>query len=101
MNVQYSLEEQETTINVFPSVVSKKAEVYTCIPQMMKRLRKLAEDYPSEVAMNEHGGYIDATVPSAWIKIAPKRKSTMTEEQRQAAAERIRAINNAKKEASS
>lgn len=89
MKKSYSFDEQETTINMFPANVSKTSEVFSCIPVMMNRLRKLAVDYPSDVALRDNEDCVFATVPSSWIKIAPKRKSNMTEEQRQANKERL------------
>jgi len=66
---------------------------------MVQRLLKLQEEYPDEVAVIEGDGYIDATVPREWIKIQPKRKSNMTEEQKQASIDRLAAYRAAKKEA--
>lgn len=91
----YGMDDQETTINMYPASVSKTAEVYTCIPAMMQRLINLQKEYPSEVAIIDGNGYIDATVPRDWIKIQPKRRCNMTDEQRRKAAERL---NKAKKD---
>ena len=44
MKKSYSFDEQETTINMFPANVYKTSEVFSCIPVMMTRLRKLAVD---------------------------------------------------------
>ena len=82
----YELEEQETTINLYPKQVSDKAEVYTCIPHMITQLRKLQSANPDDVSITETDGAVDATVPRDWVKIQPKRRSNMTEEQKQAAA---------------
>jgi len=82
MQSPYTLDEQETTINVLPANVSKTAEVYTCIPNMIEKIKKLAEDYPDDVVVVESDGYVNATVPREWIKIQPKRKSSMTDEQK-------------------
>ena len=51
MRSQYSLEEQETTINVFPRGISDQAEVYTCIPSMVQRLTKLHKSHPDEMSV--------------------------------------------------
>ena len=91
-------DEQETIINVFPSIVSKIAEVYTCIPCTIQRLTKLKQQYPDEVTLVEKDDGVEAQVPSEWIRISPKRRSFMTEEQRQAKAELMKALNAAKKE---
>lgn len=57
-------------------------------------IRKLAEEFPEKVqiiAVNEDGS-IFAHVPSSWMKIQPPRKVEMTDEQKAAAAERLRAV---------
>lgn len=89
MSHNYTIDEQETIINMLPATVSKQAEIYSCVPQMVSRLRKLAEDNPKDVAIMEDDGAVTATVPLSWIKIAPKIKRQMTEEQRQANIERL------------
>lgn len=101
MSVSYSLEEQETTINVFPSTVSKQAEIFTCIPSMINKMRKLAEENPHDVAIRESDGCVFCTVPVDWIRIAPKRKCTLTDEQKKANAERLAAYREAKLNATS
>ena len=63
MRSPYTVDEQETTINMFPANVSETAEIYTCIPFMMQRLVDLQKEYPNDVAIVEGDGYIDATVP--------------------------------------
>ena len=98
MKTQYALEEQETTINVFPKAVSDRALVFTCIPNMVKRIKKLHDDYPDDVILNEGDGFVDASVPRGWVKIQPKRKCTLTEEQKRANADRLAALRS-KKEA--
>ncbi len=97
MKHSYSFDEQETTINMFPANVSKTAEVFSCIPAMMNRLRKLAEDYPGDVALREDDGCIFCTLPVSWIRVSPKRKVTMTEEQRQENIARLARYREAKK----
>ena len=99
MKTQYALEEQETTINVFPKNVSDRALVFTCIPNMVKRIKKLRDDYPDDVVLTEGDGFVDASIPRGWVKIQPKRKCTLTEEQKRANAERLAALREAKKEA--
>ncbi len=83
MKHSYSFDEQETTINMFPA--------------MMNRLRKLAEDYPGDVALREDDGCIFCTLPVSWIRVSPKRKVTMTEEQRQENIARLARYREAKK----
>lgn len=96
MRSQYSTDEQETIINMFPSSISKTAEVYTCIPNVIQHILKLYEEHPDDVVVVEGDGYINATVPREWIKIQPKRKCNLTEEQRREAAERLIALRKAK-----
>ena len=96
MKRPYQIDEQETTINVFPATISGDAEVYSCIPQMIKRLRQLHTRYPDDVSILEKQGAVTATVPRGWIKIQPKRKCTLSEEQKRANAERLRAVRESK-----
>ena len=97
MKRSYSFDEQETTINMFPANVSKTAEIFSCIPAMMNKLRELAVSHPSDVAIKDNEDCVFATVPTSWIKISPKRKSNMTEEQRKANTERLMRYMEAKK----
>lgn len=60
----------------------------------IKRIKKLTEEYPNEVkliAENEDGS-ITIHCPKSWFKVRPPVKRNYTEEQRQAAAERMRSI---------
>ena len=92
------MEEQETTINLVPARISRKAEVYSCIPDTMKRLRKFAGDRPEAVRIIKDDGLsVTAELDRSWIRIAPKRQ--VSEEQRKAMADRL-AASRAKKEAS-
>lgn len=96
MKQSYSMDEQETTINMFPPSVSNKAEIFSCVPAMINRLRKMAEDHPADVAIREDNGCVFCTVPVSWVRIAPKRKCTLTEEQKQANAKRLAEYREAK-----
>lgn len=97
MGMVYSPDEQETTINIFHPTISKQAEVFTCIPAMMNRLRDLATEYPQDVAIVEKDGCVTATIPVSWVKVAPKRKCYLTDEQKKANAERLARYREAKK----
>ena len=82
------IEDQETTISFAPNRICKSAEVYTCMPNMLNRIRKLAETRPDCVKIQRDlGDYLFAEVDSSCIKIIPKRK--FSEEQRAAVAERL------------
>lgn len=91
-----SIDEQETIINMFPKKMSKHAEIYSCIPAMENRLRRFAENNPKEVTIIEKDDAVFATVPASWIRITPKRKCHLTDEQKKANAERLRAYKEAK-----
>ena len=54
-------------------------------------MRKLKELHPDEVDIAKDGGnYILAHFPAKWVHINPPRKITLTDEQRQALAERLK-----------
>ena len=96
MNKPIPFDEQETVIIMYPPQVSKAAEVYSCMPNMLKKLRKLAETRPDCVRIKQDlGDAIFVDMDRSCVKISPKRK--LTEEQRAAASERLakgRAIKN-------
>lgn len=58
------------------------------------RMAKLAEQYPDQVQITvkpeDNDGCLNAYFPAKWLKITPPIKRNMTEEQRMAAAERMR-----------
>ena len=61
-------------------------------------LRRLKEAHPDEVeivAENPDGSLL-AHLPYSWMRIVPKKKVVMSEEQRAEAAERLRAAREAK-----
>lgn len=88
--IPVTLDEQETTINLYPKQVSDRAEVYSCIPSMMAKLRKLAENFPDDVAIEKEDEIgLFANVPQSWITIRKPRQMNYTEEQKQAMRERL------------
>lgn len=88
MNKRTPYDEQETVITISAPQVSRKAEVYTCIPSMFKKIKKLAETRPDCVRIKQDlGDALFAEVDSSCIKISPKRR--MSDEQRAAAAKRL------------
>lgn len=90
MDDKVTMEEQETTINIFPAQVSKTAEIYSCIPAMVKRLKKLAVNRPDAVRiLHDDGRSVTAEVDRSCIKVSPKR--IVSDEQRKAASERLAA----------
>lgn len=90
-------EEQETIINLSPADKGK-AIVYTCVPNMVKRLYQYAGEYPGQVKVIADDGYgVDASIPAGWVTVKPRKKREMSEEQRQAAVARLAAARERKK----
>ena len=88
MDKRIPYEEQETVIVVPVSKISKKADVYTCVPTMLKKLKNLAESRPDCVQIKRDlGDAVFAEVDSKCVRITPKR--ILSEEQRRAASERL------------
>ena len=60
----------------------------------VNRLRKLAHEKPGECVIlkqpEDNEGFIYAKVPQKWVKIAPPRTVELTDEQREALAERVK-----------
>ena len=79
----------ETSINRM--VGDKFCSVYTGEKKFVEELRHYAKEYPNDVKIKSLGwGCVEAQVPFSWFKfVRPKRKYNMSEEQRQAAAERL------------
>lgn len=70
------------------------ATFYSGERKLINKILKLAEERPDEVkiiCMPEYNdGHILAHIPKSWLKISPPAKRTLSEEQRAAAAERMR-----------
>lgn len=66
--------------------------VYTGERKFISQLLQFQQDYPNEIELKDYGdGHIGAKVPSNWFRfIKPPTKRNMTEEQRQAASERMK-----------
>ena len=91
-SVSVSLDEMETTINLYPKQVQDYAEIYSCIPATMNKLRKLAASDPDCVRIEKEDEIgIFAQVPSSWISIRRPKQMNMSDEQRAAAAARLQA----------
>ena len=58
---------------------------------MLRRLKAAHPDEVEIVAENADGSVM-AHLPYTWMRIVPKRKVVMSEEQKAAAAERMRAV---------
>lgn len=65
----------------------------TSEPKWIKKLTTLAKTHPDEVQIiytpEQNEGMLYAHVPKTWLKVTPPKKMTLTDEQRQAAAERL------------
>lgn len=59
----------------------------------INKIHKLAEEYPDKVQIirepHDNDGCIYTQLPSSWLKIQPKRKIEMTEEEKDALRERL------------
>lgn len=74
----------------------KSGEISTNERSWINKLTKLADKYPDEVKVimrpEENYGVLLIDIPKSWFKISPPRKSNMTDEQKAAAAERMRSV---------
>lgn len=83
--------EQETIINF--NEEEKTASVYTFNKRLQRKLARLAEEYPDECRKAktwQPGESVEYIVPKKWIKVNAPR--VLTEEQKQAASERAKAM---------
>ena len=82
--------EQETILNY--NEEEQEASVYTHHKALINKLHRLADQYPEACRLikESHAGRaVEYTVPKRWIKVSPPRRSTMSAEQKKAAAERL------------
>lgn len=60
----------------------------------IRKIRNLKEQYPDRVTIEyepeTNDGCICAKIPVEWVRVQPKRANYMTEEQKRAAAERLK-----------
>lgn len=73
-------------------------------PMWIRKILKLAEKHPEDVRIAEYrkGESICVNLPKSWFKVSPPRRKTtrvMTDEQKAVAAERMRKIAEARREA--
>ena len=80
--------------------VDKYATFCSSERKWVNKMLNLHDTYPEQVQITEHpdtnGGVIVAHIPKTWLKISPPKKVQLTEEQRLAAAERLRIAREAK-----
>lgn len=66
------------------------ATFYTTEAKWMRKIKALQQDYPNDIKIiNEDDETLLVHLPKSWMRIAPPRKMTLTDEQRAAAAERM------------
>lgn len=72
----------------------KIATFYSAERKWINKILRLAEDRSGEVTIlaypDDNDGAILAHIPKSWMKVSPPAKRTMTDDQRAAAAERLR-----------
>lgn len=96
--MELTRQERETII-VF-NEEEKTAKVFTYNGKLQRKLKDLAEKFPDHCIFdfeNGHGG-VSYTVNKKLVSIKMPQTKVMTEEQRQAAAERMRALRQRQKE---
>lgn len=99
MSVSVTLDEMETTINLFPSQVQQHAEIYSSTSAMIRKLRKLASDNPADVVIEKEDEIgIFVQVPAKWIQIRKPKQMHYSDEQRTEAAARLAAAREKRKE---
>jgi imidazolonepropionase-like amidohydrolase len=76
------------------------AVISTDEKKWVNKLYKLAEEYPNEVEIRSEykDGFVTAHVPKEWVRVRPPAKREMTDEQKQAAAERLTQARKRKKD---
>ena len=98
--ISYSRLEQETIVNF--NEEEAEARVYTFNKSLQTRLQKLTVERPDECRLDPdqrltENGAAAFIVPKRWVKVAPPRTVTMSEEQAEAARERLKVAREAKK----
>ena len=89
---------KETVVGYIDS--DKHASLCSGERKWINRILKLKEEHPEEIDIKEYPesnqGIILAHFPKKWLKINPPRQ--MSEEQKAAAAERLKAMHNKEKD---
>lgn len=85
---------RETTIEHISG--RSQTTVFSSERRWMNVLLRLRETHPDEMdcVVSDDGESLIAHVPAEWIKLSPKRRSSLTPEQREAAAQRLRSARN-------
>jgi len=82
-----SLDEQETSISLSPQ--DQNAVVYSCEPAVIRRLYSYAAENPQCVITRDDGYGVICEMPKEWVIYRPRKKRQLSDEQKQAAAERF------------
>jgi hypothetical protein len=88
MSSSLSLVEQETVI--LYNNYDKTCTVSTCDRSLIRKLNDLAAEDNLVRVVEQREGYAEYELPKKYVKVRPPRK--MTEEQKQKAGERMRAM---------
>lgn len=82
--------------------VDEYATFYSGENRWINKIIKLAQERPDEVQIIDYPennfGHITAHIPKSWLKISPPKEMNLTEEQRLAAAERMRIARESKQQ---
>lgn len=92
-----SVAEQELHINYSPAEMGKYCEIYTTIPYAIVYLKKMAQKFPAEYQII-HTDQYSCTARVLYKLVKPRAPKQMSEQQRQAMAERLAAARLKKKE---
>ena len=93
MKFNNTIEEQETTINIFPKSFQQDAEIYTSMPEIADYVLKLAKKWSEEIKITKLDQYsLSATFPREWFRIQKPKKMNFSEEQKQAMRKRLDAV---------
>lgn len=97
LNRKLTLEEQETTFNLYPKKSGYLCDIYSSTPTDIALIKKYAEEYPNEITITKEDDIsIEAKAPREWFRLKPPTHRTMTEEQKQALRDRLAAQRAAK-----
>ena len=66
------------------------ATLYSSETKWIRKIKQLKLEYPNDITIkNEDSESIVVHIPKSWLKVTPPRKMTLTDEQREAAKERM------------
>jgi hypothetical protein len=86
--IPIALDEQELTINYYPTDDSVNCEVYTTIPWAMKYLERMVKKYPDTCKLLKDDQY-SYTVKMPFKLCKPRAPRIMTAEQKETGAKRL------------